>query len=279
MAIRPLMERVEERVRAWAIVAEDTVETESSFIVFGRRGPLPVVLKVVRQRGDEWFSGEVLEALGGQGAVRVYEHVPGALLLERLEPGTQLAALSLNGRDEEATDILAEVIRQISSYKSSLAFVTVEDWGKGFDRYLESGNSQIPADLVRKGQQVYMALCESQKGARLLHGDLQHYNILLDSKRGWVAIDPKGIIGEVEYEIGASLRNPYERPELFASPEIVERRIRCFESRLKLDGHRALLWGFSQAVLSVIWSVEDGSTVDDSNPALMLANAIRQLIE
>jgi streptomycin 6-kinase len=94
-----------------------------------------------------------------------------------------------------------------------------------------------------------------------------------------VAIDPKGVVGEVEYEIGAALRNPYGRPELFASPEIVERRIRCFESRLKLDAHRALLWGFSQAVLSVIWGVEDGFAVEESNTSLMLAKAIRQLIE
>jgi hypothetical protein len=33
----------------------------------------------------------------------------------------------------------------------------------------------------------------------------------------WIAVDPKGVIGEIEYEIGASLRNPYENPEIFAS--------------------------------------------------------------
>ena len=42
----------------------------------------------------------------------------------------------------------------------------------------------------------------------LLHGDLQHYNVLLDKDRGWVAIDPKGVVGELEYEVGALLRNP-----------------------------------------------------------------------
>jgi streptomycin 6-kinase len=273
------MERVEERVREWAIVAEDTVETESSFIVFGRQGNLPVVLKVLRQPGDEWLSGKVLESFDAKGTVRVYEHVAGALLLERLEPGTPLSTLSLNGLDAEATEILAEVIRQMSSHKSSMEFVTVEDWGKGFEGYLASGDNQIPADLVQQGQQIYMALCASQKGARLLHGDLHHYNILFDSARGWVTIDPKGVIGEVEYEIGAALRNPYERPELFVSPKTVERRIRCLEDKLKLDAHRALLWGFSQAVLSAIWGVEDGFKVDESNPALMLANAVRQLIE
>lgn len=280
MSARPLMERVEERVSEWAIVAEDMLETESSLIVQGRRDSLPVVLKVVRKPGDEWLSGEVLEAFDGRGMVRVYEHVAGAVLLEKLEPGTALADLSLKGQDAEATEILAEVIRQLSNPReSSKPFVTVEDWGKGFERYLASGDNHIPADLVQQAQQIYKALCASQKEVRLLHGDLHHYNILFDSRRGWVAIDPKGVIGEVEYEIGAALRNPYERPEFFASPGTVERRIRCFETCLKLDAQRALLWGFSQAVLSALWAVEDGFAADPCNPALRLASTIRQLLE
>jgi streptomycin 6-kinase len=137
----------------------------------------------------------------------------------------------------------------------------------------------MPKELVEQGQRLYLELCASQKERMLLHGDLQHYNVLFDSARGWVAIDPKGVVGELEYEIGASLRNPYERPELLASPETIKRRLMCYEAGLKLDSGRALAWGFAQAVLSAIWSVEDGYRVDDGNPALRLANAIRPLIE
>jgi streptomycin 6-kinase len=53
-------------------------------------------------------------------------------------------------------------------------------------------------------------LCSSQRYRRLLHGDLHHGNVLHDSERGWVAIDPKGVLGEPEYEIGVALRNPIE---------------------------------------------------------------------
>ena len=87
------------------------------------------------------------------------------------------------------------------------------------------------------------------------------------------------MIGEVEYEIGASLRNPYEKPELFASSEAVERRLRCFEAKLKLNYDRALAWGFAQAVLSAIWSVEDGFAVDAGNPSLRLANVIWPILK
>jgi streptomycin 6-kinase len=280
MSIKPLMERVEERVREWDILVQDTLDTQSSFIMFGGRGKQRVVLKVLRQPGDEWRSGEALEVFDGKGIVRVYEHVGGAVLLERLTPGTPLTGMALNGMDEEATEILADVIRRMSNPgPSSKTFATVQDWGKAFPHYLASGDQQVPKDLVIQGQQIYTALCASQKEVRLLHGDLQHYNVLFDSERGWVAIDPKGVVGEVEYEIGAALRNPYERPELFASPERVERRIKLYEASLKVDAERVLRWGFSQAVLSAIWSVEDGFAVDAQNPPLMLANAIRPMLE
>lgn len=283
-----LKKRVEERIRDWGVVVHDTLETQSSFIAFGKRGDQSVVLKVMRRRGDEWRCGEVLDAFDGRGVARVYEYIEGAALLERLNPGTSLASITLDGRDEEATEILADVIGRMSSPCESSdepprealkAFVSAQDWGKGFQRYLASGDRQIPTRLVEQGQRFYFDLCASQRDVRLLHGDLQHYNVLFDSDRGWLAIDPKGVIGEVEYEIGACLRNPIEKPELFASPEAVERRLRCFEAKLGLDFDRALAWGFAQAVLSAIWSVEDGFEVDAGNPSLRLANAIWPILK
>ena len=273
------MIRVEEKVREWNVVVQDTLETQTSFVAFGTRGNQPVVLKVVRQQGDEWRSGEVLDAFDSRGVVRVYEYTEGAVLLERLDPGTSLAAIALDGRDEEATEIIAEVIQRMSTKREDLrGFATVEDWGKGFQRYLASGDNRIPIRLVEEGQRLYSDLCSTQQGLRLLHGDLQHYNVLFDSKRGWTAIDPKGVVGEVEYEIGASLRNPYEKPELFASAKTVQRRLDQYARKLKLEIDRALEWGFAQAVLSAIWTVEDGFDVDGENPSIMLANAIQPML-
>lgn len=279
MSLRHLTERVEERVRDWNLVVEDTLETDSSFLAFGTRGHQAVVLKVLRHPGDEWRCGDVLEAFDGRGIVRVYEHVEGALLLERLNPGTSLAAVALDGRDDEATEILADVMQRMSHPRqSSSAHPTVQDWAKGFSSYLARGNKQIPNSLVERGQHLYLELCASQRRPRLLHGDLQHYNVLFDSDRGWLAIDPKGVVGEIEYEVGASLRNPYERPELFASLKTVEKRLELYETRLKLDPARALQWCFAQAILSAIWSVEDGAAVDATNPSIILARALQPLL-
>lgn len=275
-----LLERIQRQASEWGVVCEDPFETETSVIAFGMRGNEAMVLKVVRQPGDEWHSGEVLQALDGYGVARVYEHVPGALLIERLSPGFSLVNLTVTGRDEEATDILAGVIQQmqVSSASPPKQCTTVQRWAKGFKNYLASGDVQIPNDLVLAGQRVYANVCASQQRPKLLHGDLQHYNVLFDSARGWLAIDPKGVIGEIEYEVGASLRNPVEQPELFLSRSTIERRLEQFTSRLNLNYKRALAWAFAQAVLSAIWSVEDGFSVDEMNPALQLAAVIRPML-
>lgn len=276
---RELRRRVEDRISAWRIVVEHTTETESSILAFGRRDDQPVVLKVIRQRGDEWRSGEILDAFEGKGVVRVYDYVAGAMLLERLRPGTPLVRIALNGGgDEQATGILAEVIGKMSPRSSGSTVPTVAQWAKGFERHIASGNAQVPARLLREAHRVYTQLCDSQSRVRLLHGDLHHYNVLFDADRGWLAIDPKGVVGEVEYEVGAALRNPVERSELFAEPSAIEQRVECFARALKLDATRILAWGFAQAVLSAIWAVEDGFAVEPTNPWIALANAIRPML-
>src|SRR5262245_20575782 len=95
--------RLDERARAWGVDLDDVLETETSVVGFGRRGTQAVAIKVLNQPGDEWRSGEVLQAFAGHGVVRLYEQAAGALLLERLDPGRPLAALVLEGKDDEAT--------------------------------------------------------------------------------------------------------------------------------------------------------------------------------
>ena len=279
MAGTDVQSRFRDRARNWGVAIERTLETASSLVAFGTRaGDQTVVLKVIKQAREEWRSGAILDAFDGHGIVRVYEYVDGALLLERLSPGDPLVSMALNGGDDEATAILGDVIQRMSGRKPPNGCPTVQNWGEGFQRHVAAGGSQIPGHLVDEASRLYSALGASQRSRHLLHGDLQHYNVLYDSSRGWLGIDPKGVVGELEYEVGALLRNPTENPDLFASPVIVERRLDQLARRLDLDRSRALSWAFAQAVLSAIWSVEDGYVVDASNPSLRLAQAIRPML-
>ena len=277
LAGQDLPERIRRHARDWSVQVEHGAETETSVLLFGHRHGQPVVLKVLRRRGDEWRSGEVLDAFEGRATARVYEYAEGALLLERLRPGTALVQLAREGHDDEAIDVLADVIGAMAPRTAPSATPTVLDWGQAFARYPATGDTRIPPELLAEAQAVYEQLCHSQSRPRLLHGDLHHYNVLSDAERGWLAIDPKGVVGETEFEIGAALRNPCEQAEALARPEVVERRLNRFASRLPIDRGRALSWGFTQAILSEIWKVEDGEQSGGPN-GLLLAQAMRPML-
>jgi streptomycin 6-kinase len=274
----------------WHVSTGRTFETATSLIAYGHRGAERVVVKVVkelqtrrlgdedRREPDEWHSGDVAAAFGGRGMVRVLERVPGALLLERLDPGYSLVETSISGQDDVATITIARLIRSMQPDAAPRSCPAAHDWRRGFDWYAASGSQILESPLVARAQRIYADLADTQRETRLLHGDLQHSNILFDRARGWVAIDPKGVVGEVEFEIGASLRNPRELRSLVADPVIIGRRVDRFVAELGLDRERVVAWGFAQAVLSVIWSIQDGEPVDERDPSWLLAKELEAIV-
>lgn len=273
-----MKDRLPAKAAEWNVRIDEVRETATSVVGFGVRDGQRVVLKLTKNAADELHSGAVLRAFGGDGAVRVYESEIGAVLLERLDPGEELVNLVKRGADDEATTILAQVIAKLANHTAPAECPTVANWGRGFERYVRSGDAQIPYGLVEQGQAVFEHLTSSQRATMLLHGDLQHYNVLFDRERGWTAIDPKGVVGELEYEVGALLRNPVELPELFTNRATVERRLEILTTLLPIDYARALKWSFAQAVLSAIWTVEDDHTLEPDNSALQLARTLKPML-
>jgi streptomycin 6-kinase len=80
----------------------------------------------------------------------------------------------------------------------------------------------------------------------------------LSSERGWLVIDPKGVIGPAGYEVGPFLMNPWG--DLLSGKNyrlMTKRRIDIFHERLGFERERILEWGLAHAVLSAWWSIED----------------------
>jgi streptomycin 6-kinase len=132
------------------------------------------------------------------------------------------------------------------------AFPHVREWGEA---------------LEGRPAAVFAELCDSMGEEVVLHGDLHHENILRSDERGWVVIDPKGMVGEREYEAGALMRNPV--PVLHDS-RTLERRADLLAEALGLDGARMRAWSWVQAHLAAAWSIQDGE-----DPAHWLAVAER----
>lgn len=252
-------------------------DSETSLVGFGDRSGQAVVLKIVRVGLDEWDSGAVTAAFQGRGMVRVLEHEPGAVLLEEVRPGTSLVRMVLQGEDRAATQVLAGVIGSMHEVPASWGGATpVERLGTAFDRYLEQDDTRIEWKLAWDARNRFRSLCDTQRERRLLHGDLQHANVLFDEQRGWIALDPKGLSGELEYEIGATFRNPREAADHYPRRSTIESRLRVICSALGVDAARVLEWSYVQAVLSAIWVTEDGGSPDDAT--LQLAVALRGLL-
>lgn len=202
-----------------------------------------------------------LKAFNGSGAVYLFESNQelGALLLERLRPGEPLSQMEDDG---SATAMAIEVIRHLQNCPvKNHSFPSVADWFRGFRRLRDifgGGTGPFPKELIETVEVLSQDLVASMDEFILLHGDLHHWNILSGERQPWLAIDPKGVIGEPAYETGAWLRNPF--PDILGMPDparMISRRIDQFVDELGYDRERIFGWGLTQAVLAGFWSFED----------------------
>ena len=275
-----MLERLHAAADRWQVTIREIRETGTALLGFGVRAEEAVVIKIARAGGDEWKAGAVAAAFQGRGMVRVLAHEPGAVLLEQLRPGTPLIERVLAGQDRAATEALARIVHSMHAVAAvGHGAVPLRALAVAFDQYVESGDTQIERELVRDARDRFLRLCDTQREERLLHGDLQHSNVLLDDRRGWVAVDPKGLKGELEYEVGATFRNPKQAPDLYPCPSTIRSRMQIFTGVLRFDAARALEWVYAQAVLSAVWVVEDGSALGEASATIQLAVAARDMLD
>ena len=218
-----------------------------------------VVLKLGIPNGEISKELEALQLFSGAGAVEVLEHELdiGAILLQRLSPGKPLSTVA---DDEQATSIASEVMRQLRrEVPVNHNFNSISDLLEGFERLRNKfGGSTGPfrSDLVSKAESLASDLVSGAQKEVVLHGDLHQDNILFDTNRSWVAIDPKGLVGAAEYEIGAFLRNLYS---VFNSSDrdLIKRCLHLFSKELQFDPQKVRDWALVHSVLSAWWCFED----------------------
>jgi streptomycin 6-kinase len=79
----------------------------------------------------------------------------------------------------------------------------------------------------------------------LLHGELHHENILAAERAPWLAIDPKGVIGEPAYETGALIRNRLlNLSDLPQAIRVLTHRVDQLSEELNLDRTRVRDWSW-----------------------------------
>lgn len=249
--------------RRWSLRVLPPVESLSYNYVAPavRADGTAVILKLGVPSPELLTEMAALRLFDGCGSVRLLDADPegGALLLEHLKPGTPLSSLT---DDAQATSIAVRVMKQLwRPVPPEHPFPTIAKWAAGImrlrDRF-DGGTGPFPANWVERAECLFSELIGSMDEPVLLHGDLHHFNILAAERLPWLAIDPKGVVGEPAYEVGALLRNPL--PRILSDPgvsHILARRLDQLAAELGFFRSRLRDWAVAQAVLAGWWSFED----------------------
>nr|MBA3523332.1 phosphotransferase [Geodermatophilaceae bacterium] len=228
-----------------------------------RPGGSPAVLKLglpgaVHLRRE----AAVLSAWDGAGAVRLLAHsdLLGALLMERATPGTLCRDL-VPVDDEAATAALLDVGRRLHRpVPADLDVPDIAGYAGDLDAYLATwpDAGPLPRALVTAAAGTLTELLADAPDPVLLHGDLHHDNVLRSDREPWLAIDPHGVAGEPVAEVGPMLYNPDPDLHVQSLAATVSRRVEQTAAALGTSVERVTAWGFVLAVVSEIWTVEDG---------------------
>lgn len=227
------------------------------------------VLKISFPQNSEFiYEMEALKFFSGEGAVKVLQEdrENQAMLLEKAEPGEGVRSISSEDmRIATVSAVLKKLHKPVTGETAHL-FPSIIDWGKAFDRYkfkFPGSSGPVPKELFDKAEGIFNEYGQDIKNPVLLHGDL-HADNILSSKRGWLIIDPKGVLGEPEFELGAYLRSPiYDFPDASSRKKLVAERIRQFSEELGFDKEKILNWAIACAVISLLWFLEDEGRFDD----------------
>ncbi|WP_254919893.1 aminoglycoside phosphotransferase family protein, partial [Raoultella ornithinolytica] len=107
---------------------------------------------------------------------------------------------------------------------------------------------------------------------RGLHGDLHHENIMFSS-RGWLVIDPVGLVGEVGFGAANMFYDPADRDDLCLDPRRIAQMADAFSRALDVDPRRLLDQAYAYGCLSAAWNA-DG---EEEQRDLAIAAAIKQV--
>lgn len=300
LAVLPAL--IDEFSERWGLTDIRPVTNLSfNFVAFAKREPSPsgrgqgegeVILKIGVPHRELASEIAALKLFNGNGACQLLEsdEERGAFLLERLTPGTMLAELA---DDDERTHIavdvmqrlwktlesgnlLPDVLEQAPALQSK--FIQLSDW---FDElktvrpHFNGGTGPFPKEIFERVESFLPELFAG-KDVKLIHGDFHHFNILKSEERGWLAIDPKGVVGPAGYEIGPLMINPWNSFSDGINFQIkTERRIDIFRERLGWERERIIEWATAHSVLSAWWDYPNL----DWNYSLNCAKVFSELIK
>jgi len=218
-------------------------------IVPVRRAAQPAVLKVSFPHPGNVHEPDAFAAWGGRGAVRLYERADDrfAMLLERAQPST----LSQIGDGDEIAAVAGQLSRRLS-IPAPAGLPRLADQADGWAEELRTGAVDFPGAVPVAAVGAALAVVDElgrDQPDLLAHGDFHPRNILRGEREPWLAVDPKGYVGDPAYD-GATLLKP-RALALIESEDLMKtlrHEVDVFAEAAELDRDRVRRWAHFQAV-------------------------------
>lgn len=245
--------------------------TSDVYLVENSTGGLSV-LKLLTDTGkeDERQASSLLDWYEGLGSVKLLRSNDDALLLEYAE-GDELSEWVYAGQDEEATRIACSVVRQLHAIRKVAAPEALTPLRSRLSALFSTADNSDNS-MVREAASIADTLLKTTTCEKPLHGDLHHHN-MIKSGRGWLAIDPKGLIGDPAYEVSNLFANPLNYENAGSQPERVDMLLRICADELTYPKDRIAKFAFVHNVVATIWP---GINEQQIKLSLQVAQNIRE---
>ncbi len=248
----------------WGLtLGRPTAEIKVNYIAYAELGNgAEAVLKVGVPHGDFSAEMEALAIYEGRGINRLIDcdKVLNAMLLERLRPGNMLDSVE-NVREQ--SEIAARILRELHATPppANHGLPHFMDWlcGAFADARscpdLERARGYI--EQIPRVESMMGILLEPDEPQILLHGDLHHWNILADADRGWMAIDPKGVIGASCLDGGRFINNAMGFGQTAAEKrKILLEAVAIFSDVLGENEERIFAGAFCDKIMGSSWGLQ-----------------------
>lgn len=207
----------------------------------------PAALKVSWPGPDQAPEAPTLRAWDGAGAVRLLRHDAArwALLLERLDGNRDLSAEPLDEAVGTIGSLLSRLHGATGADEIPHLRETAARWVDEIPAGWAAAHPPWPAALRDEVVDTCHALGRAAPD-KLLHVDLHFDNVLAAEREPWLAIDPKGLVGDPAFESVAVLWNRVE--EYGGDARAVRRRLDQWCETAGIDRAAARAWAIARIV-------------------------------
>jgi len=257
-------EILQEYITKWSLSNLDLIDkTPTSHIYRAKQKNQSCVLKIYTEAGREFESnGPIfLQACkSSKAVVDVIDFDKNACLLDYID-GHELLTLVHDGKDNEATKIIAQTLQKIHTtpIPKNYNFKTTNQQFKALIEH----PTDAP-DIIHRGKNFLQSLKFNSKEICLLHGDTHHKNIMHQSQKGWIMLDPQGLVGDRAYDCANTLHNPHKMPELTEDKNRLLRQAHILGNGLNINPQRIIDYAYIHGCLSSCWTKMDDGHYDKS---------------